>query len=224
MTSSGVTAWSLTARELVTTAVEDARIYSSGEDVTADDMDVCIRRLNGMLKSWEGKANLFREAEASVAITGGDGIVTLPAGVRDVSSVRHIISSTNERQLAQWNRGQYMMLPNKVAVGNPSIYYLSRQGAAADLYIWPVPAASITLKIDYSRIAETVTDPGQTLDIPEEWHECVYTNLAVRIADLFGAQLSPLYLQRAEMLYQQLLDSDRPDSYTFEAAEHCQYG
>jgi hypothetical protein len=224
MTTSGVTAWPLSARDLVTMAIEDGRIYSAGEEITSDDMDVCIRRLNGMLKSWQGKANLFREAEATVAITGGDGIVTLPAGVRDVSSVRHIVSATNERLLSPWNRSQYLMLPNKTAIGNPTIYYLSRQGAAADLHIWPVPAANITLKIDYSRIAETITDAAQTLDIPEEWHETVYANLAIRIADLFGAELSPLYIKRAESLYQQMLDSDRPDAYTFEASDYCQYG
>lgn len=217
MTTSGVTAWALTARDIVTAALRDARILASGTDPEADELEDCILRLNGMLKSWQMKANLFREVEATVAITAGDPTISLPAGVRDVSTVRHILSATNERQLFPWNRGQYLQVPNKAAIGNPSIYYISRTVGGVDLTVWPVPSSNITLKIDYSRIAETVTNASQTLDIPEEWHETVYKNLAVECADLFGAALSPRYINRAAELYQQFLDSDRPDFYQFEA-------
>ena len=53
------------------------------------------------------------------------------ADVRDVNSVRHIVSATNKRVLGQWNRDQYHQLPNRATVGNPTIYYYS-QGAETD--------------------------------------------------------------------------------------------
>lgn len=223
MSTSGITAWSLTAREIILTALQEARIYGAGEEPTADDLTECLRRLNGMLKSWQGKANLFRETTGEVEVPGGSGSGTLDAGIRDISSVRVVVSATQERQLWPWTRSAYLSLPNKAQTGSPTAYYHSRQIGGNVLHLWPVPLDDVTLKIDYSRVGETITDASQTVDIPEEWQETVYANLAVRIADLFGAQPSPLYVQRAEMLYQQMLDSDRPDAYTFEAYDGC-YG
>lgn len=217
MTTSGVTAWEMTARDIVTAALRDARILASGRDPKAAELEDCILRLNGMLKSMSSKANLFRETEANVTVTGGTGMATLPAGVRDVSGVRHVLSATNERSLTPWPRADYAQMPNKTTVGNPSVYYLSRQRDAAVLRIWPVPAAAVTLKLDYSRVAETITDASQTVDIPQEWQETIYKNLAVECAELFGATLTPRYIAKAEALYQQMLDSDRPDFYTFES-------
>jgi hypothetical protein len=229
MSTSGVTAWSLTARQIVAQAMVELGLLSSGAEPEAAEMDDCLVRLNGMLKSWQGEANLFRETEATVSVTGGSGVVTLPASVRDVASVRHVISGTNHRLLAPWNRSQYLSLPNKASAGSPTIYYLSRQRDAAELHIWPVPSTNVTLKIDYSRVADTVTDGAQTLDIPQEWHEAVILGLAARIAGMFGAsRADPATVadvkQRAEMLYQQMLDRDRPDAYVFEPSSYCAYG
>jgi hypothetical protein len=219
MTTSGVTAWSMTAREHIVAALRDARVIGSGAEPTADELDDSLVRFNGLLKSWSAKANLFRNAELSVTTIGGTASVTLNAAVRDVSAVRHVLSATSHRPLSPWNRTEYFSLPNRTTAGNPSAYYLDRQRDAAVLYLWPVPATAQTLKLDYSRKAETITDASETVDIPEEWQEAVWKNLAVECAEMFGATLSPRYLAKAEMLYQQFLDSDRPDSYYFEAAD-----
>jgi hypothetical protein len=222
MSTSGVTAWSLTARDIVTQAMIELGALASGQEPEAAELNDCLVRLNGMLKSWQGKANLFREATGEVEIPAGSASGVLPAGIRDISSVRQVMSATYERQLAPWQRSQYLSLPNKAASGNPTAYYLSRQAGGSVMHVWPVPANDITLKIDYSRVAETVTDASQTLDIMEEWQEAVYLGLAARIAGMFGTiRIDPNTVmdvkQRAEQLYQQLLDSDRPDSYFFEA-------
>lgn len=219
MATSGVTAWSMTALDHVVAALEDARIIGSGVTPSAEEMETGIRCLNGLLKSWSIKGNLFRNAEIEVETEAAEPLITLPDDVRDVAQVRHVHSATNERLLFPWTRAQYFSMPNRTTSGNPSIYYLDRQRDAAVLYLWPVPATAQTLKIDYSRIAQTITDANEALDIPQEWHETVWKNLAVECAESFGATLSPRYMAKAEQLYQQFLDSDRPDSYFFEAAD-----
>lgn len=216
MTTSGVTAWEMTARDHITAALRDARVLASGDEPTADELSDCVVRLNGLLKSWSIKGNLFRDDSVTATVTAGNPSVTLSAEVRDVSGARVVLSATNERPLFQWTRAQYLMLPNKAAVGSPTIYYLGKTVGAPELSVWPVPATNVTLKLDYSRVADTVTDASQTLDIPSEWQEAVWKNLAVECAELFGAQLSERYTMRAMQLYQQFLDSDRPDYYAFE--------
>lgn len=219
MTVSTVTAWSLTARQIISMALEEVAIPGIGKSPKANELQAGLDRLNALLKSWQAKGgNLFRETEADVAITGGDGIVTLPAGVRSVSSVRLVISATNQRLLHPFTRSEYLSLPNKTAVGSPTIYYLSRQRDAAELHIWPVPSTNQTLKIDYARVGFTVMDASETIDIPEEWQEAVYTNLAVQLARVWNAPLPPELVARAQRLETEMLDADRPDSYYFEPA------
>jgi hypothetical protein len=227
MPTSTETALELTAADACTEAAVELGAIGSSDELEDNEGERMLRRLNSMMQSWSVEGNLFMEASATATITGGTGAATMPGDVRDILSVRHVVSSTNKRQLFQWNKDQYLQLPNRATVGNPTIYYYSQQGDGGDvLRIWPVPAADITLELDYSRrpfIAET---PEDTLDVPQEWHEAIYMGLAARCASMFGAdRVSPQTVARIEaraaQLYQRLLDADRPDSYYFEPSAGC---
>jgi hypothetical protein len=220
VTTSGITTLPLTVEEYVAQAAYELGAYASGEILSGEDMEDGIVRFNGMLKMWAGD-NLYREATTSLTVTAATGTVALPAGARDVASVRHVVSATNKRLLAEWSRGEYYRLPNRTASGNPTAYYLAKTISALSLYVWPVPAANITLEVDYYRLPEVVTDPSETLDLPEEWQEAVVQGLASRMANMFGStRTDPSTVaridQRAAALYQRLLDRDRPDYYSFE--------
>lgn len=226
MATSGITDWPLTVAEVVRQAMVELGAISSGEEPEATEEADAMIRLNGMLKTWSIKSNLFRESTGTLVVTGGTGAGTLPSEVRGLNSVRMVVSSTYQRPLLEWNRDQYYSMPNRTAVGNPTVFYLSRTPTASELRIWPVPAADITLHIDYSRRAETVTDPEETLDIVEEWQEAVILGLASRCASMFGTtRLDPQTVARidgrADALYNDLLDHDRPDSYYFEPWDSC---
>ena len=217
MTTSGVTAWALTAADIVKAAMGEIATIDPGTDPTSDELESCLLRLNGMLKSWSLKGvSLYRETSATISTTAAQAYVTLSAGIRAISSARLVVSATNERQLWPWTRAEYMSLPNKAAVGSPTIYFLDRQRDAAVIYFWPVSATIASIKLDYDRIPETVVDSDETLDIREELQETVYANLAVRIAGIFGQTPGPELASRAQMLEQQMFDAERPDAYRFE--------
>ncbi len=218
MTTSGVTAWSLTARDLITAALQENAIVGLGREPTSAEMTACLLRLNGMLKSWMPGA--FHETTGTVTITGGDASGVLAAGIKRIITARLELTST-ERQLAEWSRDQYLSLPNKASSGDPTIFYQARQLAGITLYIWPVPVANKTLHIDYERVPETVTDINETVDFPQEYQEALYANLALRCAGLFGSPLNPELVARAQRLEREMLDSERPDSYTFEPSGYC---
>lgn len=217
MTTSGITAWALTAADFVKAAMGELATIEPGTDPSTPEQEDCILRLNGMLKSWALKGvSLYREASLAIPTVAATAAVTLPAGVRSVSSARLIVSATYERRLWPMNRSDYLSLPNKAAVGQPTTYYLDRQRDAAILYLWPVSATIASLTLDYDRMPETTTAPTQTVDIREELNETVYANLAVRIAGIFGQQAPPELVARAQLLEMQMFDAERPDSYTFE--------
>ncbi len=222
MTTSGQTAWLLTVRDLVKQAMSEIGVLSPGEEPDAAEMDDCIVRLNAMLKSWATVGGLsFLEGTTTVTVPAATASVALALGIRSINSARVVESTTNHRAMVPYNRSQYQSLPNKIAVGTPTVYYVSDAGETATLNVWPVPAAATTISVDYGRTIETVTDPSETLDMPQEWQEAVYLNLASRIASMYGAtRLDPTAVQdvmaRADRIYGRLLDADRPDSYFFE--------
>lgn len=217
MTTSGVTAWSLTAADIVKAAMGEIATIDPGSDPTSDELASCLLRLNGMLKSWSLKGvSLYRETSATITTTAAVASVTLNAGIRAISSARLVVTATNERPLWPWTRSEYLSLPNKAAVGQPTIYYLDRQRDAAVIYFWPVSATVASIKLDYDRIPETVVASDETLDIREELQETVYANLAVRIAGIFGQTPGPELASRAQMLEMQMFDAERPDAYRFE--------
>lgn len=227
MTTSGVTAWSLTARDIVKQALQELGVCAPGEEPEASEMEDAILRLNAMLKTWQTQGNLFRETTGEVTVTGGQASGTLDAEIRDISSVRLEQSGGTERPLYPFTRTDYLSIPNKAQAGNPSSYYVSRQRGAVTLYVWPVPATDATLHVDYSRVIETVTNASETLDVPEEWQGAVIYGLASELGAMFGStRVDPQTVARidakAARLYAQMLDADRPDSYrfTYEGADY----
>lgn len=217
MTTSGVTALEMTARDIVKAALQENGIIRVGREPRAAEQDACITRLNGMLKSWSLRANLWREETAEYTIPGGTGSVALGDDVQDVANVRFLQSATNARSLARWEREEYRVLPNRASVGNPTAYSLERTIASLTLKVWPVPATDIDVEVDYIRAAEVVTNAGQTVDFRAEFQEAIYANLAVRCAGIFGVEPGAELVTRAARLEGSVFDYDRPDSYYFES-------
>lgn len=214
MTTSGITDWALTARDIIDAAAKHARILKEGEYLSAERAADSLVALNGLLKSWETRGyTLWRQNTAAVSITGGVNPTTLDSDVYDVEAVRFVTSATNERPLTVWDRDQYKILPNKAQTGNPSIYYIDRQRDTVNLNIWPVPADNCTVNVDYLRKIETVTDLTETVDIPQDWQETVYVLLGVRLCAMFGQEVPGELAARSQILQAEVDAQDRPASY-----------
>lgn len=219
MSTSGITSWPLTAEEVVTQACYELGSHAQGETPSSQEMDDAIVRLNGMLKTWAGEGNLFREETTEIVFLAGAGEQALAADVRAVSNA-WVVGSYN-RLLAPWNRSEYLRLPNPGQEGQPTAWYAETTPAGITLHLWPVPSTDTTIAIDYARKAYTVTDPSETVDVPEDWQEALILGLASRCASMFGTtRIDPATVnridQRASALYEKLMDRDRPDSYIFE--------
>lgn len=218
MTTSGVTAWSLTARDIIATALQEGGIIPLGDDAEADEAEACLVRLNGLLKSWRIGNGLL--TQASVITTPNVASVTLDDAIESVISVRLVQSATNERMLWPWTRDEYYQVPNRATSGSPTIYYTDEQRDASMLYVWPVPTTAMTLKVDYQRMPETVTNLNETVDFPQKYNETLYANLAVRCWGIFNSDTPPPaeLVARANYLERMMFDRERPTSYIMEPA------
>lgn len=214
MTTSGVTALELTARDFAYKAMRDGQITPSGEDPSADELTDVILELNLMLKEWETKGyTLWRQETAEVNIAGGVNPTVLDDDVYDVASCRFQTSATNERPLTPWDYDQYKILPNKAQSGNPSIFYIDRQRDVVSLYLWPVPSSASKVNIDYLRKIEIVTNPVETLDVPQDWQGAVLAMLTTRVCTMFGYPVPEEAAIRAAALQAEIEAQDRPPSY-----------
>lgn len=218
MATSGTTAFSLTARDHCIDALRENAIVGITQTPTTAELDFCIRRLNAMLKSWQMNGVHWKQETIEQTITANTATITLPTYVRGVNGVRYAQSATNERQMERFGRDEYNSLPNKAAGGVSTVYYVQRAEDGLVLYVWPVPTANATIKVDIDRKMDTVTDADQTLDVPEELVETVYTNLAIRCRTVFQAPLDQEVYTRAKELERLMLDNYRPASYIIEVA------
>jgi hypothetical protein len=218
MATSGVTGFSRTARDIVTRAMRKAKILGSGGVPTAKELANGIEIINEYLKSLQMRGvALWRETNATVTIVANEVSGLLPPYIREVTSARLVVTATNERPLGKLVRQEYQDIPNKATQGTPSCYYVARQRDQVTLYVWPVPVATQSIKIDYDRECEIITDGSQNVDIPNEYIGTLVAVLSLKMADEFGSDISQLLVSEASSLEAAMLDADRPDSYFMEA-------
>lgn len=228
MATSGTIDSTMTAGEFMTLAMQEIGALGAGETPTGDEYEAMLPRLNFMLKTWQAKGcNLWRETNGTVTIPADTASGELDPRVIDVQAAR-VVTGNNEIQMQRWENGEYRQIPNKAQTGTPIAFYIDKQRDAVNMYVWPVPAAETTIKIDYARVIEDVTATTDNLDVPQQWIETVYMCLAARCAALFGAtRVDPATVgeikQRAAELERDLLDMDRPASIMFGSAVSQQY-
>ncbi len=213
MATSGSIDFSLNAQEIVQFALDEIRVTSAGESVSAEDMELGIRRLNLMLKSWQAIApNLWRQTEGSVTLTTSASYTLSPRPFR-VVECRYRDADGRDLPMTELTRSEYYDLPLKTSTGIPTQYYVDHQRAASTLYVWPVMAAvtTETLKYTYQRAFEDIDANTNDIDIPSEYLEIVGTNLAARLLSPFGKtkRENQELVLNAQRLLQDMLDADR---------------
>lgn len=222
MSTSGQIGGKLIVKDYITTAMELLGVLAPGNEPEADEYDSGIRYLNNMLKAWQSDGcNLWRDEVVEIVWPAATAECDLSPTVIDVISARYVQSTTFERWLARWERGDYDVLPNKISAGTPTIFVFVKTTSNPKMILWPVPPAEVTIKANIARVTEDVTAVDQEVDIPQEWAECVYYNLAVKMAGTMATgRVDPrregqLRNDAAEM-YARMASFDRPGSYTFE--------
>jgi hypothetical protein len=199
MTTSGVTAYNPTARDVCTFALRKIGAASIAQDVSEAEISPVLDELNLMLKEWEHYSpNLFRHNEGSVAVVANAPSYSLTSGnpLRLVE-VRYRYPPTSnpadqrDLPMEQMTLEQYRTLPVKLTNGSPPTqWFFLPQESGQTLYVWPVPAVATgdLIVYTYQRRFEIVTDLSQTLDFPEEYLTAVVYNLASRLVVTYGVE------------------------------------
>jgi hypothetical protein len=199
MTTSGVTALNLTARDIIVFCLRKISAISIGQDPAENEVDPVILELNMMLKEWEARGpHLWRQTEGSVTLTTNTPSYSLVTGnPLRLIEVRYryppTSDPTSQRDLPMepMTREQYKTLPVKLTNGSPPTqWYFDPQELTQTLYVWPVPSvvAGDTIVYTYQRRFQIIRSLNDSIDIPEEWLSTVAYNLAARLVMTYGVE------------------------------------
>jgi hypothetical protein len=213
-TSGTINTVSFTRDEIILDALQDLRVIDqtvTTGTLNANDVSVCARKLNMMLKRWEVKGFMLWLADTILIpmITskfvytigpGGDVNTYRPLRAREGSFIRQTCSPTTniDIQLILLSRLEYMQYSNKFAVGIPNSFYYDPQMAPGPLTaydptlskgvlrIWTAPSdMTRTIYLEVQRPVQDITDSTQTFDLPLEWYDALATGLAAEVADKY---------------------------------------
>jgi hypothetical protein len=182
--------WPITSRRIAEDALEHLEVKAAGTTVSADDLALAIRKLDGILKelpiyglSWPrliaGESSLTWNSTIP-------GKVTLP-GDYFSDPVLFITTDTGEeRQLtmllpAEWNA----ITDQNKADKYPEFAFLDSDNT---LYFYPVPTQNPQAKVKYQQLQADI-DYTTTLAVKQSWILALGYGVAYEMANAFGKSL-----------------------------------
>lgn len=186
-----------TASQLISDTLQDIGALATGQTMSADDADVCLRRLNMILETWSNSRLMFPVlSEVSVTLTGAASYTIGPSGA-DVTAARPIKvmhatvvdSGGIESPIAILTRAQWDAIGLKAVDGGPPgwIWY-EAANTTGRVYVYP-KANSGTLKLDVlSLLTSFALDDEVTL--PPGYESALRYTLGVDVCPVFGRTVS----------------------------------
>ena len=124
--------------------------------------------------------------------------------------------SSQDIEMVQLGRIDYLNLPSKEQQGTPVQFYYDPKINTGDMFIWPTPQnTDILIKFTYYKPIDIFDTSDDEADFPNEWLEALVYNLAVRVAPRFSQPVTPEIAVLALKLYQDSLDWDQGDASIF---------
>lgn len=152
------TAWTLTAGDIVKSALELCQAQGVGETVSAEDNDVCLRSLNGILKELPIHGICWPKVSSSaVAVAWASGTpsrVTPPVDYFGAPSLDYT-DQGNQVPVEHISKARYDAILNPAQTARyPTQFYVAPDRS---FYLWPVPTVDPVLKLTYQAIISDAT-------------------------------------------------------------------
>jgi hypothetical protein len=190
MTTSGITAFSVTRDQIIQASLRAIRVIAAGETPTTSMVSDANQALNMMIKAWQGKGiALWLNRIFGITLIEGRADYTLGPGATapttrplEIIEVRLIDTDLNESPISLVSRQEYFNLTNKTTSGKPSMAYYDPQLVDGVLFVWPTPDDDTDVIEGTAKYPiEIFNALNDTPDFPEEWFEAIKFNLAKRL-------------------------------------------
>ena len=220
MATSGTTAFDLSIEEIIQEAYERCgMVTTSGHSLRS-----ARTSLNLLFAEWANRGiHLWKVSLNENQLVSGQAEYAVDGNVSDV--LEAFISTTGagantvntqDVALSKIDRSAYSALPNKLAVGQPSQYYVDRQ-EIPKIYLYQAPDLSTYTYLKYY-VIKRIEDAGaytNDADIVFRFLPCMVAGLAYYLA----MKNSPQLVQQNKLIYEdqlkRALDEDGQRASTF---------
>jgi hypothetical protein len=180
----------ISAKMLITEALELLGVHDPGEDVSAGDLKSCLRSLNFMLDSWNTDSlSIYAHQSITYRLTGVQTVTIGPGG--DIDTARpvrfdeiNIKSGDFEWELQKYNVDQWARIVQKNFTAQfPRVYYPDAAFELTNINLWPIPLGSpldLVLYVE-SQLAQ-ITDVQTLYKMPPGYARALASNLAIEVA------------------------------------------
>ena len=204
MATSGTTEFDLNIDDIIEEAYERCAIQTN----SGYDLRSARRSLNLLFSEWGNRGvHLWKVALVENALVSGQAEYTAPTSTSDVleafvssTAGASDTSNTQDVSLTKIDRSAYAALPNKLATGQPSQYFVDRQ-TTPQIFLYQAPDASTftTLKFyTINRIQDATAYNGQQADVVYRFLPCMCAGLAYYLA----MKKAPDRIQAMKLIYE----------------------
>jgi|SRR6185312_1715030 len=194
-----------TPQAIITLGLKSAGILGVGQTALAEDYSDVYDVLNGMLAQWNQRRWLiYHLIDVSIPTTGavsytvgagGDFNTPRPSRLEAAFLRQTITGAPNfvdyPLQILQ-SREDYNLVQLKTLQSWPYFIFYDAAYPLGSVYPWPVAQASLfDLHLTLKATLAQFTSYTQTIDLPDEYKEAIWTNLAIRIAVIYPGSKLP---------------------------------
>ena len=220
MATSGATDFDLNIDDIIEEAYERCAIQTN----SGYDLRSARRSLNLLFSEWGNRGvHLWKVSLKEVALVSGQASYTTATDVNDVleafvssTAAASNTSSTQDVSLTKIDRSTYAALPNKLATGQPSQYYVERE-TTPKIFLYQAPDLNTYTTLKYY-IVKRIEDAGvytNQADVAYRFLPCMCSGLAYYLA----MKKNPQLVQQNKLIYEdelkRALDEDGQRTSTF---------
>lgn len=193
-----------TVRKLIKGAMRLINIVQANEEPTADDMDIAVQALDGMVDSWSNDSlMIYTKNPFNFDTVGGKQSYTLgPGGEWNTERPMNIDqayvhyqgagSQPVDMPIQLANDAQWASIAVKsVMTTFPTVLYDNGNYPLRTISIWPIPSGVQTLTLWLWQPLLDLTNLDQEVMFPKGYERALRFCLAVELAPEFGKQVAP---------------------------------
>ena len=220
MATSGTVAFNLSIDEIIDEGYERCGLSTN----SGYDMRSARRSLNLLLSEWGNRGiHLWKVGLHEATLVSGQAEYAVSSSVSDVleafissTAASSDSASTQDISLSKIDRSTYAALPNKLAVGQPSQYYVSRE-TTPKIYLYQAPNLNTYTTLKYY-VIKRIEDAGAYTKDPDVVYRFLPC-LAAGIAYYTAMKKAPQLVQQNKLIYEdelkRALDEDGQRASTF---------
>lgn len=191
-----------TPQDIITFALKATGVVGVGQTPLAEDNNDAFTALNGMLALWQRKRWLiWHLTDNAFLSTGAQSYTVGPGGNFNVARpdrleaafFRQFINSTPNQvdyplELLE-SREDYNRIVLKQLPSLPRYIFYDAAFPLGVVYPWPIPQAGVyEIHITLKETLNQFTSLTQTIQLPPEYEEAIWSNLTIRLCVIYKVQ------------------------------------